>query len=69
MKKTYLVLAFLITSFLLAGDAYGEDQVYYCVEIDRNGFSYDKKNETYLRRGFKESKFKVKLYRTPNSFA
>ena len=66
MKKTYLVLAFLITSFLLAGDAYGEEEVYYCVEIDRNGFSYDKKNETYLRRSFKESKFKVKLYRTSN---
>jgi hypothetical protein len=53
----------------MAGNAYGEDEVYYCVEIDRNGFSYDKKNETYLRRSFKESKFKVKLYRTPNSFA
>jgi len=67
MTKTYLALALLIT--VLAGNAYGEDEVYYCVEIDRNGFSYDKKNETYLRRSFKESKFKVKLYRTPNSFA
>ena len=66
MKKTYLALVFLITGFLLVGDAYGEDEVYYCVEIDRNGFSYDKKNETYLRRSFKESKFKVKLYRTSN---
>ena len=65
MKKTYLVLAFLITGFLLVGDAYGEDEVYYCVEIDRNGFSYDKKNETYLRRSFKESKFKKHVFVFP----
>ena len=27
MTKTYLALAFLITGFLVAGNAYGEDQV------------------------------------------
>ena len=38
--KTYLAIAFLITGFLV-GDAYGEDGVYYCAEIDKNGFKFD----------------------------
>ena len=42
MKKTYLALALLITGFLLAGNAYGEDEVYYCAMTDSNGFGYDK---------------------------
>ena len=46
------------------------DLIFLDVEMPgSNGFDYDEKNETYLRRSFKESKFKVKLYRTPNSFA
>ena len=61
MKKTYLVLAFLITGFLLVGDAYGEDEVYYCAEIDGNGFNYKKKSGLYERTGIKSKKFKLKL--------
>ena len=38
----YLAIAFLITAFLL-GDAYGDEEVYYCADIDSNGFKYDKK--------------------------
>ena len=37
MNKTYIALAFLITGFLLAGNAYGEDEVYYCADIAKNG--------------------------------
>ena len=33
MKKTYLALA-LITGLLVAGNAYGEDEVYYCAMTD-----------------------------------
>ena len=40
MTKTYLALALLIT--VLAGNAYGEDEVYYCAMTDSNGFGYDK---------------------------
>ena len=39
MKKTYLALALLITSFLVAGNAYGEDEVYYCADIVGAGFT------------------------------
>ena len=63
MKKTYLVLAFLITSFLLAGDAYGEDEVYYCAEIDANGFEFDETLKKYKRSGFVAEKFEIKLDR------
>ena len=41
MKKTYLALA-SITGLLVAGNAYGEDEVYYCAMTDSNGFGYDK---------------------------
>jgi hypothetical protein len=60
MKKTYLALALLITGFLLAGNAYGEDEVYYCVETDSNGFIYDEKSGSYQRSGFVGDKFKIK---------
>ena len=66
MKKTYLALAFLITGFLLAGDAYGEDEVYYCAEIDANGFDYDKERGSYKPSRFNNEKFKMKLDRTSN---
>ena len=46
--KTYLALALLIT--VLAGNAYGEDEVYYCAETDSNGFSFDEKLKKYKRR-------------------
>ena len=37
----YLAIAFLITGFLV-GDAYGEDEIYYCADTDSNGFEFDK---------------------------
>jgi hypothetical protein len=66
MKKTYLALA-LITGLLVVGNAYGEDEVYYCAEIDSNGFVYDKALASYKRAWFKPRKFKIKLDRTANS--
>ena len=66
MKYTYIALAFLITGFLLAGDAYGEDEVYYCAEIDGNGFYYDKKSGSYEPSRFDPIRFKMKLDRTSN---
>lgn len=51
----------------MAGDAYGEDEVYYCAEIDSNGFSYDKKSESYERTAAKPIRFKMKFDRASNS--
>jgi hypothetical protein len=36
MTETYLALALLVT--VLAGNAYGDHEIYYCVETDKNGF-------------------------------
>ncbi len=66
MKKTYLALAFLITGFLLAGNAYGEDEVYYCAEIDSNGFKYDMEQRSYKPKMFLTSKLKMQLDRASN---
>ena len=66
MKKTYLALAFLITGFLLAGNAYGEDEVYYCAETDSNGFRYDEERGSYVRAGFNSGRFKINLDRVSN---
>lgn len=65
MKKTYIALALLITGFLLAGDAYGDDEVYYCAEIGSNGFFYNEKSGSYEHKAFIEEKFK--LNRTLNT--
>ena len=62
MTKTYLALALLIT--VLAGNAYGKDEVYYCAEIDNNGFKFDEKLKEYRRAEFITNKFKMKLDRT-----
>ena len=67
MKKTYLALAFFITGFLLAGNAYGEDEVYYCAETKSNGFHYLKDRGSYTPSIFIEIKFKIKLNRTSNA--
>ena len=67
MIKKFLALAFLITSFLLAGNAYGEDEVYYCVEIDKGGFNFDKKSNSYQPTNFFEDKFKMKLDKGSNA--
>ena len=66
MKKTFLTLALLITGFLLAGAAYGEDEVYYCAEIGSNGFDFDKKSESYKRTWFHVRKFKMNLNKASN---
>ena len=46
MKKTYLVLAFLITSFLLAGDSYGEEEdfkgIWACMTTNAFGYQNGK---------------------------
>jgi hypothetical protein len=60
--KTYLPLALLIT--VLAGNAYGEDEVYYCAEIGNNGFLFDNNLEKYKPQLFNESKFKIGFDRT-----
>ena len=56
-------LALLITGFLV-GDAYGEDEVYYCSEIASNGFDPDEKSGSYKSTRFTAEKFKMKLDRT-----
>jgi hypothetical protein len=64
MIKKFLALALLITGFLLVGNAYGEEDVYYCADIDGNGFYYDEKESSHKRTGFKSRKFKILLDRT-----
>ena len=60
--KTYLALALLIT--VLAGNAYGDDEIYYCAETDSNGFLLDENLKKYKRSGFSSDKFKIKFDRT-----
>ena len=48
--KTYLALALLIT--VLAGNAYGEDEVYYCVTTKSVGLSKDKETGEYMPTNF-----------------
>jgi len=43
MIKKFLALALLIAGFLLAGNAYGDDEVYYCAESHAYSFNHDKK--------------------------
>ena len=59
----YLTIAILLTSFL-AGNAYGEDEIYYCAETDGIGFDFDGKLKKYERSGFNTEKFKLKFDRT-----
>ena len=66
-NKLLLSLAFLITGFLMAGNAYVEDEVYYCAEIDSNGFKINKEHGSYKPQLFEMKKFKMKLNRTANS--
>ena len=60
--KTYLALALLIT--VLAGNAYGEGEVYYCAETDSNGFEPNENLKKYSRSRFNTNKFKIKFDRT-----
>ena len=60
--KTYLALALLIT--VLAGNAYGDDEIYYCAGTDNNGFYFDETLKKYARTGFNTRKFKIKFDRT-----
>ena len=59
----YLSIAILLTSFL-AGNAYGEDEIYYCAETDNNGFNFDETLKKYKPRLFHTEKFKIKFDRT-----
>jgi hypothetical protein len=66
--KYKLITASLALLFVLAVvPAYGDDGVYYCSEIDSNGFYYNEKSGSYERSRFKSSKFKIKLNRAVNS--
>jgi hypothetical protein len=60
--KTYLALALLIN--VLAGNAYGDDEIYYCAETDSNGFEPNENLKKYSRRAFRTNKFKIKFDRT-----
>ena len=45
----------------MAGNAYGEDEVYYCAETARNGFYFDEKLGSYQPTSITAEKFKIKL--------
>ena len=62
MTRTFLALALLIT--ILVGNAYGEDEVFYCAETNSNGFKFDKELKKYKPQLFFANKFKIKLDRT-----
>ena len=52
MIKKSLALALLITGFLLAGNAHGEAEVYYCTDNERAGMNFKEKMGSYqLERG------------------
>ena len=54
-----LALAVLIVLFLV-GDAYGDEDVYYCSTTDSVGFSPDKTNDSYKQTSFELERFKMK---------
>ena len=66
MTKTYLALALLIT--VLAGNAYGEDEVYYCAEIDKNRFAYDEKSGSYVSTRFTKEDFIIRKRKIENEW-
>jgi hypothetical protein len=57
--KTYLALALLVT--VLEGNAYVDDEIYYCAETDSTGFYFDEKLKKYSRSRFNTNKFKIKF--------
>jgi hypothetical protein len=59
MTKTYLALALLIT--VLAGNAYGDDEIYYCADTDGNGFWFDETLKKYKPQLFNMDKFKLRF--------
>ena len=66
MTKTYLVIAFLITSFLV-GDAYGESEVYYCTDTGNRGFAYERGLKNFKPANFPLIRFKMKLDKVSKS--
>jgi hypothetical protein len=58
----YLAIALLVT--VLAGNAYGDDEIYYCAETDANGYVFDKTLKKYRIGRFNVDKFKIKFDRT-----
>ena len=62
----YLAIAFLITGFLM-GNAYGEEEVFYCAETSSIGFKWSVENNRYGPSAFLEEKFKIKLDKASNT--
>ena len=52
----------------MAGNAYGEDEVYYCAETEKTGFQYNEKMGSYGQRKFHEIKFKMKIDISSNTW-
>ena len=62
--KYKIITAILTLLFVVAvAPSYGGDDVYYCADIDGNGFHPDKKDGSYSyrRSGFNGERFKIKL--------
>lgn len=57
----YLALLCLIAGFLVMDDSYGKEEVYYCAEVDDNGFNYNAESGRYEPTRFFTDKFKMKL--------
>ena len=58
----YLSIAILLTSFL-AGNAYGEGEVYYCAETASNGFYFDETLKKYATTKFSTNKFSTNKFK------
>ena len=54
----YLAIAILVTGFLV-GDAYGEDEAYYCSDTGSSGFYFDEKSGLYSNKLNGLSRFKM----------
>jgi hypothetical protein len=63
MKYKMLMASLALLFVLTVAPAYGEvdDDVYYCVDTDANGFFPDKEKDSYQRSGFNGDRFKMKL--------
>ena len=59
-------LAVLIFGFLMAGNAYGEDEVYHCAETANIGFNYIKERDSYQSTKFIHQIFKIEINRAQN---
>ena len=67
MKPKLTFLLALTFLFLFSGSVYGEGEVYYCSEIDANGYKFDEKLKKYKIVKFFPNKFKMNLDRVLNT--